>query len=424
MIKIKVVAMFLLISASLNAQKADTKIKTFTIPVPKSEFFNSIKKYSIIVQGSDRWSYSSEHAKDETFEKEITLDKYKNDTKIDNANPDIKILVGYTPTKLRETNAMGQTTLEGDFSFLFLSKNNEIIYQTSINKACVLEKSAKKTNESDLANTLCGQVYELLDTLLITANETKTTFNYGNFEKCDEFPELVTFNTKTAEMLTKLEALSFEDAYLDEMQNFYKGYIGKQFGKMKDKDLNKVIYLNLSLIEIFKVNFEKANEYLAEAKQGAGLLSLWPDSAKKTISKFEFVNQRGDFKNKIDNLNSQSVYYISTKGTAYYKKKIFVGEFYVPRFKPTKSGSGGIMSLDSYSPNIMIFENGKKTFDYPNGDQFNIKTEGGKEISFKKYNGEIIMVEKNTDGTYKPYESISSEVYTSPDNEKLELKKA
>ncbi|MEL1252971.1 hypothetical protein AAEO57_04225 [Flavobacterium sp. DGU38] len=424
MIKIKAVALFLLFSVTINAQKADTKTKSFTIPVPKSDFFNSIKKYSIIVQGSDRWSYTSERVKDATYEKDITLDKYKNDTRIDNVNPDIKVLVGYSPTKSRSVNAMGQTIIEGDFSFLFLTKNNEIIHQTSINKACTLEKSANKTNESDLANTLCGQVYELMDNLLITANESKTTFNYGNFEKCEEFPELGVFNTKTDEMLTKLESLSFEDAYLDEMQTFYKSYIGKQFGKMKDKDLNKVIYLNLSLIEIFKVNFAKANEYLAEAKQGAGLLSLWPDNAKKTIAKFEFVNQPGGFTNKIDHLNSESVYYIATTGTAYYKKKIFVGDFYVPRFKPSSNSSGGMMSLDSYSPNFIIYENGKKAYDYPNGDQFTVKTKEGKELSFKKYKGEIIMVEKNADGTFKPYESLSSEIYTSPDGEKLELKKA
>jgi len=425
MTKIKTVALLLLFSIVMNAQKADTKTKTFIIPVPKSEFFNSIKKYSIIIQGSNKWNYSEEKVKDDTYEKHITLDKYKNDPKIDNVNPDIKILVGFTHTRSPIANATGQVIIEGDFSYLLLTSNNEIIYQTAIHKSCALEQSNLPTHESAMANTLCAQTYDLLDALLFTKNETSTVFNYGNFEKCEEFPELVTFNTKTAEMLTKLEALSFEDAYLDEMESFYKGYVGKQFGKMKDKDLNKVIYLNLSLIEIFKVNFAKANEYLAEAKQGAGLLSMWPDNARKTIAKFEFVNQSGNFKNKVYNLNSQSVYYITTKGTAYYKKKIFVGDFYVPRFRPAASNSGGIgiVSLDSYSPNFIIYENGKIAYDYPNGDQFSVKTQDGKEISFKKYKGEIIMVEKNDDGTFKPYESISSEIYTSPDGEKLELKK-
>ena len=154
------------------------------------------------------------------------------------------------------------------------------------------------------------------------------------------------------------------------------------------------------------------------------MLAMWPDNAKKNLQRLEFVNQ-SNFTHKIETLTSRSAYCVTLKGTAYYKKKIFVGTFEFTRFKPASSGSSGMVSLDSYSPSIAIYEGTDKAgYVWPNGNQFNVKTEDGKEISFKKYQGEAIMVIKNADGTFKPYESESDDIYTSPDDEKLELKKA
>lgn len=423
MTQIKTTLLFLLFSAAVIAQKTDTETKKFTIPVPKSEYFNSIKKYNIVIQGINKWDRSREFLPNETFQKDITLDKYKNDKQIDSINPDLKIIMGYNPTKYL-IDASGKPSIAGDLQFLILGKNNEIIRMANVNRTMPLDRVKGRVQETEMANALCLQAYDLLDGYLITKNDVELTFNYGVFEKCEAFPELVEFNTKTQELLTKLQALSFEDKYLDEMETYYKGFTGKTFGKIKDKDLNKIIYLNLSLIEIFKVNFPKAEEYLAVAKEGAGLLSMWPDNAKKNLQILEFVNQT-EFKNKIENLTARSAYAITLNGTAYYKKKVFTGTFEFTRFKPASSGGGSIVSLDSYSPSIAIYEGTDKAgYVWPNGNQFNVKTTDGKEISFKKYKGELIMVEKNADGTFKPYESESNDVYTSPDDEKLELKKA
>ncbi|MEN2398305.1 hypothetical protein GKZ90_0000820 [Flavobacterium sp. MC2016-06] len=423
MTKIKILAFLLVFAAAVNAQKADTEVKKFKIPVPKSEYFNAIKKYNIVIQSNNRWDKSREYLPNETFQKNITIDRYKNDKQIDSINPDLKILVGLSQIKYI-INSMGQPNVSGDLSYLILGKNNEIIAMNSVSKSMPLDRVKGRSQETEMANALCLQAYGVLDELLITTNEVELTFNYGVFEKCEAVPKLVDFNTKTQELLTKLQALTFEDVYLDEMQNFYKGYIGKQFGKIKEKDLNKVIYLNLSLIEIFKLNLPKANEYLAVAKEAAGFLSMWPDNAKKNLQRLEFVNQT-NFGHKIETITSRSAYFVTLKGTAYYKKKVFTGTFEFTRFKPASTGSSGMMSLDSYSPTITIYESADaKGFDWPNGNQFNVKTEDGKEIFFKKYKGEAIMVVKNADGTFKPYESISDDVYTSPDDEKLELKKA
>jgi hypothetical protein len=423
MTQIKSTLLFLLFSVAIIAQKTDTETKKFTIPVPKSEYFNAIKKYNIVIQGIDKWNRSRDFLPNETFQKDITLDKYKNDKQIDSINPDLKILVGYNPSKYL-ADATGRPSMSGDLHFLILGKNNEIITMANVNRTIPLDRVKGRTQETEMANALCQQAYDLLDGYLITKNEVELTFNYGVFEKCEAFPELVEFNTKTQELLTKLQALSFEDKYLDDMETYYKGFTGKTFGKIKDKDLNKIIYLNLSLIEIFKVNLPKAEEYLAVAKEGAGLLSMWPDNAKKNLQILGFINQN-EFKHKIETITSRTAYAVILSGTAYYKKKVFTGTFEFTRFKPASSGGGSIVSLDSYSPAIAIYEGTDKAgYVWPNGNQFSVKTNDGKEISFKKYRGELIMVEKIADGTFKPYESESDDVYTSPDGEKLELKKA
>lgn len=423
MFKIKFATLLFLLAVSGSAQKTDTQVKKFTIPVPKSEYFNAIKKYNIVIQGMDRWNKSREYLPNETFQKDITIDKYKNDKLIDSLNPDIKIIIGYSPEKYI-IGSTGQPSVTGDLSFLLLGKNNEIITMASVSRAMALERVKGRNQETEMANALCLQAYDLLDGYLITKNEVEMAFNYGIFEKTESFPELTEFNTKTEDLLTRLQALTFEDNYLDEMQNYYKSFIGKQFGKIKEKDLNKVIYLNMSLIEVFKVNLSKAEEYLAIAKEGAGLLSMWPDKARKNLQMLGFVN-KSTFNHKIETLGARSAYCVTLKGTAYYKKKIFTGTFEFTRFKPASSGSSGMISLDSYSPSISIFEDGAtSSYVWPNGNQFNVKTEDGKEIFFKKYRGEAIMVQKKSDGTYKPYESESDDIYTSPDGEKLELIKA
>lgn len=423
MIKNLFTILFLLVTFASFAQKTDTETKKIKIPVPKSEFFNAIKKYDIIIQGHKNWGYTEKYDRTKTYQRYITLPEYSSDTKIDSINPDIKILVGFEPTQSRTTDQNGWTTIYGNFSFLILSKDNAIIHESSVNTSCTLSKTGR-SYETNMANTLYLEANKMLENLLINKDEQEFVFNYGLFEKTEGFPELDAFNAKNTELLAKLETLNFDDAYLEETQTFYKSYIGKQFGKIKEKDLNKVIYLNLSLIEIFKTDFKKASEYLTVAEQGAGLLSMWPDNAKGNLKRFNFINQT-TFNTKLENLNPTSVYYINTVGTATYREKTsFTGFFEIPRFKPGGSG-GGMMSLDSgYTPNFLIYEKGKLTNDYPNSNKFHIKTDSGKDLYIMKLKSDYIMVEKLSDNTYKRYETKSDDVFTSSDNEKLELKKS
>jgi len=420
----KLFALLLLLFAFASfAQKTDTETKKIKIPVPKSDFFNAIKKYDIIIQGHKNWGYTEKYDRTKTYQRYITLPEYTSDTKIDSINPDIKVLVGFEPTQSRTVDQNGYTTIYGNFNYLILSKDNAIIYESTVNTSCILSKTGR-SYETNMANTLYLQANKMLEILLINKDEQEFTFNYGLFEKTEGFPELEAFNAKNTELLAKLEALNFDDAYLEEAQTFYKSYIGKQYGKIKEKDLNKVIYLNLSLIEIFKVDFKKADEYLTVAEQGAGLLSMWPDNARRNLNHFTFINQT-TFNTKLENLNPTSVYYINTVGTATYKEKTsFTGFFEIPRFKPGGSG-GNMMSLDSgYTPNFLIYEKGRLTNDYPNSNKFHIKTDSGKDLYIMKLKSDYIMVEKLADNTFKRYETKSDDIYTSSDNEKLELKKS
>jgi hypothetical protein len=179
--KFKTLLFLTFFSVVISAQKTDTAKKTFSIPIPKSDFFNAIKTYDIIIQGTDQWGYSKEYSKDKTFESFITNSQYKNDKQLDSISPDLKILVGFTATKSGFKDATGRTNIVGDVQYLLLGKNNEIIVEQSVNKTYILEKSTYKTHEADLANTLSIETYKFLDQLLITKSEKEFKFNYVLF---------------------------------------------------------------------------------------------------------------------------------------------------------------------------------------------------------------------------------------------------
>lgn len=442
MIKSKIAIIFLFFAGIATAQKVDVESKKFSIPIPKSDFFAKLK-YDIIIQGEqirfkgndngelNFFSWDTLVANPDTKDYQYLIDtkRYKDDKNLDKNNPDIRIYAGFKDLQGPVVNADGSVNVRGDFRFIFLGKNNEIILDQNVFRNIQIERNSTKKYEADLANTITNATYDLLDQLLITKNEKEFSFNYGEFEKAEAFPELVTFNTKTSELLVKLQSLNFEDAYLDEMETFFKSYIGKTFGKLKEKEINRAAYVNLALIQLFKVNYTKGYEYAALAKDVAGFLAMWPSNLKSNFDQLQFVNTNSfDARPKFENIYNEAVYKYKFKGTAVYKnKKTFVGTFEIKRFIPTNPASVGALSLTSdpvYKSFFYIFnEKGVTEAAYPNSENFVIKTDTGKEIRYLKYDRSYIVVEKRADNTYIPFESSSTDVYVSPDGEKLELKK-
>ena len=409
------ITLFLLlaaISSSSYAQKADTDKKKIKITIPKSEFFKDIKTYNIIIQGDDSWNATYADQTTKTYEKNVVKNTIEDYTKKDALNPDVRVLMGFKGAPYKKADN-GQYLLEGDFKYLVLGKNNEIIYEEGKNANLYSPTYVNgKPNES-LAGDLNNIGYKFLKDNNIFATEKEYTINYGFFDKAEEFSELVEFNTKTNEFLDKIAANSLDQSYLSDLEKFYLGYVGKEYKKMKPKDYNKVIYLNLALTQMFLPNFNKALEYLETAKQGAGMMSMWPDEAKANISGLIMVNQN-DFAAKVENPTFDSAYYIHLNGSVTQNGETKTGKLKVDRFPNLQAGS--IMkSDDPTKAKVWIYkDNGDVDFVVVN-DKTTIKTDKGLDLKFISYNNTFLLVENAADSCFKKYESNSKDVYCEKD---------
>ena len=408
-----------LIGSTSYAQKADTNKKKVKITIPKSELFKDIKTYSIIVQGDDTWNADYADKTSKTYEHNVPKNTIEDYTKKDVANPDVRVLMGYKGATYKKADN-GTYVLDGDFKYLVLGKNNEILYEKGSNAKMYSATYVNGKPNQSLASDLNNLGYKYLTDNNILATEKEFSLNYGLFEKVEEFPELVEFNTKTDEFLNKIASNSLDQSYLADLEKFYLGYVGKEYKKLKPKDYNKVIYLNLSLTQVFLLNFDKALEYLETAKQGAGMMSMWPDEATANIKSLMAVNQK-NIGTKVANPTFDSVYYIYLNGTVSQDGKTLTGKLKTDRFANRAEGSI-LQANDPTQTKVWAYkDNGDVDFVVVN-DKTTITTDKGQELKFIKYDNGFILVEKTADSCYKKYESGSNDIYCEKDG-KFELKK-
>jgi hypothetical protein len=417
--KISLLVFFLIISSVSNAQKTDTDKKKVKLTIPKSEFFKNIKTYNVIVQGDDTWNATYADKDTKTYEQNVVKNTIEDYTKKDVTNPDVRVLMGYKGATYKKADN-GTYLLDGDFKYLVLGKNNEIIYEKGIKAIMYSSTYVNGKPYQSLASDLNNIGYKYLKDNNIFTTEKEFSLNYGFFEKAEEFSELVEFNTKTNEFLTKIESNTLDQSYLTELEKFYLGYVGKEYKKLKPKDYNKVVYLNLALTQMFLLNFDKSLEYLETAKQGAGMFNMWPTETKENITGLMAVNQN-NFTTKVENPTYDSAYYIYINGTVSQNDKTWTGKLKTDRFSNYSEGS--IMeSNDPTKAKVWIYkDNGD--IDFVDVDaKTTIKTDKGVELSFLPYDNAFILVEKTADSCYKKYESVSKEVYCNQDG-KIVLKK-
>lgn len=418
----KKITLFLLltvISGTSYAQKADTNKKKVKITIPKSDFFKNIKTYNIIVQGDDSWNATYIDKTTNTYEHNVPKNSIEDYTKKDVANPDVRVLMGYKGATYKKADN-GTYLLEGDFKYLVLGKNNEILYEKGTNAKMYSTTYVNGKPNQSLASDLNNIGYKYLADNNILITEKEFSFNYGLFEKVEEFPELAEFNTKTDEFLNKIASNSLDQSYLTELEKFYLGYVGKEYKKLKPKDYNKVIYLNLSLTQLFLFNFDKASEYLEMAKQGAGMMSMWPDEAKANIVSLTTVNQK-NIGTKVENPTFDSVYYIYLNGTVSQNGKTLTGKLKTDRFANREEGSILSSNNPTQSKVWVSKDNGETDFVVVD-DKTTITTDKGLELRFIKFDNVFILVQKTADSCFKKYESSSNEIYCEKDG-KFELKK-
>lgn len=396
------------ISGTSYAQKADTNKKKVNITIPKSEFFKNISTYDIIIQGDDSWNTEAADKEKLTYENNVTKNTIEDYTKKNNTNPDVRVLMGYNGATYKKADN-GTYYLDGDFKYLVVGKNNEIIYEKGSNAKLYSPTYTNVKPYVNLANDLNNIGYKYIKDNNFLSSEKEYTLNYGVFVKSDELPELVELNTKTDEFLSKIASNSLDQNYLIELEKFYLGYVGKEYPKLKPKDYNKVIYLNLSLTEMFRLNFSKSLEYLETAKQGAGMMSMWPDETKANIESLIAVNKT-NFDAKVENLRHDSAYFINfMNATVTQNGKSQKGKIKVDRF--ANFSEGNIMSSADIKPKVWIYkENGEVDFVYVD-DKTTITTEKGLELNYIPYQNIFLLVEKTADSGYKKYESSSNEIY-------------
>lgn len=406
--KITLFVLLTLIGSASYAQKADTNKKKVKITIPKSDLFKNIKTYNIIVQGDDTWNKTYADKTTNTYEQNVTKNTIEDYSKKDVTNPDVRVLMGYKGATYKKADN-GTYLLDGDFKYLVLGKNNEILYEKGANATMYSSTYVNGKPNQSLASDLNNIGYKYLADNNILIAEKEFALNYGLFEKAEEFPELIEFNTKTDEFLNKIASNSLDQSYLSELEKFYLGYVGKEYKKLKPKDLNKVIYLNLSLTQLFLLNFDKALEYLETAKQGAGMMSMWPDEAKANITSLMTVNQK-NLTAKVENPTFDSAYYIYMNGTVSQDGKTLAGKLKTDRF--TNRAEGSIMqSNDPTAAKVWINkDNGEVDFVIVN-DKTTITTDKGQELKFIAYDNSFILVEKTGDSCFKKYESSSSDIY-------------
>lgn len=417
--KITLLAMLTVIGLSSYAQKADTNRKKVKLTIPKSDFFKNIKTYNIIIQGDDTWNATYADKNTKTYNQNVLKNTTEDYNKKDVTNPDILVIMGYKGATYKKASN-GTYFLDGDFKYLVLGKNNEILYEKGTYATAYSSSYVNGKPYQSLATDLNNMGYSYIANNNILIAETEFTLNYGTFEKAEEFPELVEFNSKTDELLNKIASNSLNKSYLTDLEKFYLSYVGKEYKKMKPKDLNKVIYLNLSLTETFLLNFEKASEYLETAKQGAGMLSMWPTEAQMNITSLITVNQN-NFTTTVANPTFDSAYYIYINGSVTQNGKTQTGKLKVDRF--ANHAEGDIMNSDDPTkPKVWIYkDDGEIDFVFVN-DKTTITTDKGIELRYISYNNTFILVEKTADMCLKKYESISNDVYCEKDGKFVIIK--
>lgn len=417
--KITLLLLLTVISSASYAQKADTNKKKVKITIPKSDFFKNIKTYNIIIQGDDSWNATFIDKNTQTYENNVVKNSIEDYSKKDVANPDVRVLMGYKGATYKKADN-GTYLLDGDFKYLILGKNNEIIYEKGANAKMYSGTYVNGKPYQSLASDLNNIGYKYLADNNILATEKEFSFNYGLFEKAEEFPELVEFNTKTDEFLNKIASNSLDQSYLTDLEKFYLGYVGKEYKKLKPKDYNKVIYLNLSLTQLFLFNFDKALEYLETAKQGAGMMSMWPDEAKTNITSLMAVNQK-NFTAKVENPTFDSAYFIYLNGSVSQNGKTLKGKLKTDRF--ANHAEGSIMqSNDPTQAKVWVYKDNAEVDFITVDDKTTITTDKGLELRFIKFDNAFILVEKTADSCYKKYESSLNDIYCEKDG-KFELKK-
>ena len=227
------------------------------------------------------------------------------------------------------------------------------------------------------------------------------------FKKAKKEPKLQEFNSRVTEFINKISNAELEPTYLSEMRDYFQSFRGKTFGKLKEKKLNQVLNLNLTLVEMLSQNPQKAEEYIAASKKGAGLFITWQNEIDKIFKGlYQLKNHelKGD---KIISFHSNLINTILLKGTIKNKKKEFKGNFHIPRYIELNDN---FVTL-KYKPIIKILdENDKYQYTFTGNEDVMITDNNGKEYTFVKHKSVYFLVENAQNECHKIVEGNNNKL--------------
>ncbi len=391
---------FVFIFLNIMAQKAEVKNFKIKYPIERPQFLKKIKTFSYEIQDDGKfWNYIP--GEDEKYPAEnypnitsfVTDDlKAEGLSYSEDNTSDLKIIAGFIGNQPTVYN--GLISMNGTASIFFLVDGNKILRKKIEDikpSNLVSNKYPMKTRTDRIktkANLLSILVQNELNNINFLFNDTpEIVLPFGKFKKVKKGPA-VSFNAKSDSYIQKIVKDPTNLQLLEEAEKYWLSQIKIDFGKkLKAKHKKKVIYANLTSVEILKGNLKQAKEYYKIIKENTGFFDAWTVACKKAFKIFETLKNLKDLK-ELPEIKYQDdvVYNITIDEPGLYtrnKKEVRFSKIRIQRFVPNIKSN--IASLNSkIKPTIEIYEDGVKTLTYFGDDKVKIKTDSGKEIIFKE----------------------------------------
>jgi len=388
--------LILLLSISINAQKADITLEKVTLEFERPDYLKSLKTFSYQIQDDGLyWDYkpNPEHYPVDTYPDLASLTEgltIKGMTQVKD-NADLKVIVGFIGNQLKTEG--GMIKMNGTISLMLVTKDNKLLtsyIKNEIFKIIVSPTKYPMSNSTERNQTkakmLTNYVQKYLDKKsYLFSDIIDTMLPFGLFKKAKKGKAL-SFNQEATPLIKAIIKDASNIETLNKAFTYFESQLNEDFGKkVKDKNKNKVLYSSLASIAILQNNTESAEKYLALAKENTGFFDVWTVNLKKLLEIKKTLNKMEDEEFSTVKMADDMTYVITIneEGTFNYKKKqIPFTKITIARFVPNINSNIG--SLDATKgPKIKIYKDDKVTHHYSGGKNTIIKTKSGKKIVFE-----------------------------------------
>lgn len=405
----KFLLILLLISVSVQGQKAKFNTHKFTLEFEKPSLFNEVKTFSYEIQDDGvYWNHNPENdsTKPQNYTDYPTLQSMAQPLNLIglnqvDVNGDLQIVVGFLGKQ--PYNDAGALVLEGKINVLVLDHKKRLLFEKveKIKKKITSNLQDYPTNSIFNVNKskvqiVTSQVQKILDEISVVftgKKEFNLPFGYFTNTKKGLAED---FNIKSKVLINDiLNEKSKEN--LTKAKKYFNSQIDIDFGKkMKENRKFKAIYSNLASISILLGEDKEAREYAKIAKDNSGLFDAFYLEYEKYFKTNSLVE---DIKEPtLDNffVGASNVYnwvFINKGKMIAGKKESVFDQIHLERL--VYRAPSGMVSLDKgLMPKARLFENKKARFVYNCSDRNSIIFNNGDSITFKLEKGIYVPIIK------------------------------